>query len=116
MGGGAETFADYSQWEQWQGSEVRGGDGSGCDGKPAASVSAAAPAESRGEEEAFVSGGAGVCGDRGAVEAAEERLKAAREMIEDPSVAIDARGLTAALPRWSRRRRRRMGSMRGGRS
>jgi ATP-binding cassette subfamily F protein uup len=36
-------------------------------------------------------------GIESAVDAAEERLQAAREMIDDPAVAVDAVKLTAAL-------------------
>ncbi len=36
-------------------------------------------------------------GIEAAVEAAEDRLQKAREMIEDPAVAVDAVKLTAAL-------------------
>ena len=63
--GGAEMFADYSQWEQWRGVKVEEAIAPGATGKAVASVSAGPRFERRGEEEAFVSGGAGVCGDRG---------------------------------------------------
>src|ERR1039458_4640529 len=90
--GNAETFADYSQWEQWQeeGSrfEVQGSrepevqevrEKSG--GKKKLSYLEA-------REYAAIE-------DR--VVAAEERLNAARDLLDDPSVATNADALTAAL-------------------
>jgi ATP-binding cassette subfamily F protein uup len=99
--GNAETFADYGQWEQWQreqGAEQgdRNSDGSSAD-------ATATPAQ-----KGPVSAGTGkkklsyleareyaTIEDK--VEAAEDRLNAARDMLDDPAVATNAEALTAAL-------------------
>jgi len=96
--GGSEMFADYSQWEQWRGVKVEEAIAPGATG---VAVSPAAAAVSNG-----ASGGKKklsyleareYAGIEAAVEAAEDRLQKAREMIEDPTVAVDAVKLTAAL-------------------
>ena len=63
--GGAETFADYSQWEQWRGVTVEESIVPGAYGEGGCFYSSPAAPPAWREEEAFVSGGAGVCGDRG---------------------------------------------------
>src|SRR5580698_9405037 len=40
--GGSETFADYSQWEQWRGVKVEDAITPGATGKPVSSVTAEA--------------------------------------------------------------------------
>jgi ATP-binding cassette subfamily F protein uup len=97
--GGAETFADYLQWEQWRGVKVEEAIAPGATGK---AVEAVVPAAAR-------NGSSGTkkklsylearefAGIEAEVDAAEERLQTAREAIEDPAVAIDAVRLTAAL-------------------
>ena len=51
------------------------------------------------------------------VDAAEERLNAARDVLDDPSVATNAEALTARrCMRWRRRRRMRMRCISDGRS
>jgi ATP-binding cassette subfamily F protein uup len=95
--GNVERFADYQQWEEWQIEQLRKGSG-----EPVATP-AAKPA----------AGGNGAAGSskkklsylearefstiEEKVEAAEERLQAAREKVEDPAVAIDPIRLQAAL-------------------
>ena len=101
--GGAETFADYGQWEEWQvSSEVQAARGE------VSSVMVAHPASgpvvvngangsSGGKKKLSYLEAREFAGIETAVEAAEERLQAAREKIEEPDVAIDAAKLTAAL-------------------
>jgi ATP-binding cassette subfamily F protein uup len=105
--GGAEMFADYGQWEEWQGSsEVQGTSGEGS--AVVAVHPASGPIAVNGASSSNGSSGGGkkklsyleareFAGIEAAVEAAEERLQAAREKIEEPEVAIDAAKLTAAL-------------------
>ncbi len=93
--GGAETFADYSQWEQWRGVTVEEAIAPGAAGKPVASV--ARFCASGGKKKLSYLEAREYAGIEAAVEAAEERLQAAREAIEDPAVATDATRLTAAL-------------------
>ena len=93
--GGAETFADYSQWEQWRGVKVEEAIAPGTTGKAVASVSAGPPSNAGGKKK--LSYRARELRDRAAVEAAgAARLWATRETIEDPAVAVDAVRLTAA--------------------
>jgi len=102
--GGAEMFADYGQWEEWQASsEVQGTRGE----VSAVSVAhpASGPIATNGSNGASGGGKKKLsylearefAGIEAAVDAAEERLQAAREKIEEPEVAIDAAKLTAAL-------------------
>jgi ATP-binding cassette subfamily F protein uup len=96
--GGAETFADYSQWEQWRGVKVEEAIAPGAAG---VAVSSAAPAAtngaSAGKKKLSYLEAREFAGIEAAVEAAEDRLQKARETIEDPAVAVDAARLTAAL-------------------
>ncbi len=97
--GGAETFADYSQWELWKGVAVDEAVAPG-----AAGTAVASPAPSNGS-----SGGAGAkkklsyleareyAGIEALVDAAEERLQAARDVLDDPDVATNAEALTQGL-------------------
>jgi len=94
--GKAETFADYSQWEQWRGVRVQDAVASGA-AKAVASVSAATSQASGGKRKLSYLEAREYAGIEAAVEAAEERLQRARHMIEDPAVAVDAVRLTAAL-------------------
>jgi ATP-binding cassette subfamily F protein uup len=66
-------------------------------GKPVASASAAPAPASGGKKKLSYLEAREFAGIEAAVEAAEERLQAAREKIEQPDVAIDAAKLTAAL-------------------
>jgi ATP-binding cassette subfamily F protein uup len=92
-GGNAETFADYGQWEMWS-REQGAGDreqesrekGAGDREQGAVGKKKLSYLEAR--EYASIE-------DK--VEAAEERLNAARDMLEDPAVATNAEALTAAL-------------------
>ena len=101
--GGAETFADYGQWEEWQASsEVQGASGevSAAVVHPASgpvAVSGSNGSSGGGKKKLSYLEAREFAGIEAAVEAAEERLQAAREKIEEPAVAIDAAKLTAAL-------------------
>lgn len=95
--GGAETFADYSQWEQWRGVKIEDAIAPGAAGKAVASVPVPAVANSRGKKKLSYIEAREFAGIEAAVEAAEERLQKARETMEDPAVAVDALRLTAAL-------------------
>jgi ABC transport system ATP-binding/permease protein len=98
--GGSETFADYSQWEEWQkqgsGSRAQGsedeGRGSGAKGPVSESASAKGGKKKLSYLEARE-----YAGIEALVDAAEERLNAARDLLDEPSVATNADALTAAL-------------------
>ncbi|MEI9979713.1 MAG: ABC-F family ATP-binding cassette domain-containing protein [Edaphobacter sp.] len=92
--GGAETFADYSQWEQWRGVKIEDAIAPGAAGKAVASVAATAAG---GKKKLSYLEAREFAGIEAAVEAAEERLQKARHTIEDPAVAVDAVRLTEAL-------------------
>jgi ATP-binding cassette subfamily F protein uup len=97
--GGAETFADYTQWEQWRGAKVEEAIAPGATGK---AVTTAAPAvagngNSGAKKKLSYLEAREFAGIEAEVEAAETRLQMARETIEDPAVAIDSVRLTAAL-------------------
>jgi ATP-binding cassette subfamily F protein uup len=89
--GGSERFGDYSQWEQWQG---KGGEEQ-FEEKASASgpdVKGASPKKKLSYLEARE-----YAGIEALVDAAEERLNAARDLLDEPSVATNADALTAAL-------------------
>jgi ABC transport system ATP-binding/permease protein len=92
--GGAETFADYSQWEQWRGVKIEDAIAPGAAGKAVASVPAPTAG---GRKKLSYLEAREFAGIEAAVEAAEERLQRARELMEDPAVGVDAVRLTAAL-------------------
>jgi ATP-binding cassette subfamily F protein uup len=95
--GGAEMFADYSQWEQWRGVKVEDAITPGMTGKSVASVSFATLPSTEKKKKLSYLEAREFAGIEAAVEAAEDRLQAARHTIENPAVAIDAARLTAAL-------------------
>jgi ATP-binding cassette subfamily F protein uup len=95
--GSAEMFADYSQWEQWRGVKVEEAIAPGATGKAVASVSGGPSSNAGGKKKLSYLEAREFAGIEAAVEAAEERLQKAREMIENPAVAVDAVRLTAAL-------------------
>jgi ATP-binding cassette subfamily F protein uup len=96
--GNAETFADYPQWEMWSREQESREQGAGS-------------REQEGKEQGTGSRGQSTAGRKklsyleareyasieDKVEAAEERLSAARDALDDPSVATNAEALTAAL-------------------
>jgi ATP-binding cassette subfamily F protein uup len=93
--GGAETFADYTQWEQWRGVKVEEAIAPGAAGKAVASAVPAAPAV--GKKKLSYLEAREFAGIEAQVEAAEDRLQAAREAMERQDVVTDAAKLTAAL-------------------
>jgi len=100
--GGAQRFADYSQWEDAIGRGAAGEEIVLASIAPgAAGTAVAAPvavaASAGGKKKLSYIEAREYAGIEAAVEAAEDRLQAARELIEDPAVAIDAARLTAAL-------------------
>jgi ATP-binding cassette subfamily F protein uup len=95
--GHAETFADYAQWEEWQrGQGSVHGDGSAPASGPVA-VEAKAPALGTGKKKLSYLEAREYATIEERVEAAEERLNAARDLLDEPSVATNADALTAAL-------------------
>jgi len=97
--GGAEMFADYSQWEQWRGVNVEEAIAPGAAGVAvsSATVPTTSNGASGGKKKLSYLEAREYAGIEAAVEAAEDRLQKAREVIEDPAVAVDAVKLTAAL-------------------
>ena len=96
--GNAETFADYSQWEQWQreqGSANSDGSSADATATPAASAVSATPNTGKKKLSYLEAREYASIEDR--VEAAEARLNAARDVLDDPGVATNAEALTAAL-------------------
>ncbi len=92
--GGAETFADYSQWEQWRGIKVEEAVAPGAAGK---AVASAGRADASGKKKLSYLEAREYSGIEAAVDAAEERLQAARDILDDPDVATNAEALTQAL-------------------
>jgi len=89
--GNAELFADYLQWEQWRESAAVAVEPKPTASAPAKSSSSAPKKKlSYIEQREFDSIDA-------LIEAADERLAAAKRRIEDPSVATDPAALTEAL-------------------
>ena len=95
--GGAERFGDYSQWEEWA---RRGGQAADPEA-PLASIApgenAAAATPASGKKKLSYLEAREYAGIEARVDAAEERLNAARDMLDDPAVATNAVALTAAL-------------------
>jgi ATP-binding cassette subfamily F protein uup len=98
--GGAERFADYSQWEQGKG--IKGEEIIAASIAPGAAgtavaAPAAAVANAGGKKKLSYLEAREYAGIEAAVDAAEDRLQAAREMLDDNAVAVDSVRLTAAL-------------------
>ena len=91
--GGAATFGDYAQWEEWQkGSGLTPAEEGTSRATGAESGAGAGTKKKLGYLEARE-----YAGIEAKVEAAEERLNAARDVLDDPSVATNAEALTKAL-------------------
>jgi ABC transport system ATP-binding/permease protein len=88
--GNATVFADYLQWEQWRGSTSAAGEPAVDTPAKAAPQPAAKKKLSYMEQREFDSIDA-------LIEAADQRLAAAKQRIEDPAVATDPAALTPAL-------------------
>ena len=96
--GGTETFADYSQWEQWRGVTIEESIIPGQAGVAVAAPAAASNgASSGGKKKLSYLEAREYAGIEAAVDAAEERLQAAREALEETAVVTDPIKLTAAL-------------------
>jgi ATP-binding cassette subfamily F protein uup len=95
--GQAQTFADYGQWEEWQRAQgSANSDGSSPASGPVA-VEAKASQPSAGKKKLSYLEAREYATIEERVEAAEERLNAARDLLDEPSVATNADALTAAL-------------------
>ena len=94
--GGAETFADYSQWEQWRGVKVEEAIAPGAAGK-AVGGAASNGNGGGGKKKLSYLEAREFAGIEDQVEVAEERLQFARERLELPEVTTDGVKLTAAL-------------------
>jgi ATP-binding cassette subfamily F protein uup len=93
--GNAAQFADYTQWEEWRN---EGGEsaGRGQDEAAAKPVRQIAPAPSSKKKLSYIEQRE-YDGIEARIEAADARLRAAHESINDSKVAIEANALTAAL-------------------
>ncbi len=90
--GGAERFGDYSQWEEWARTQGAKEEGAGENTpKPAASE------KNTGKKKLSYLEAREYAQIEAKVDEAEERLNAARDVLDDPSVATNAEALTKAL-------------------
>jgi ATP-binding cassette subfamily F protein uup len=89
--GNAATFADYSQWEEWQ------GQGSRSEVQGSREPETQEVREKSGKKKLSYLEAREYASIEERVEAAEKRLNAARDVLDDPSVATNAEALTAAL-------------------
>lgn len=91
--GNAATFADYAQWEQWFLNEQSECPEEEALAKPVQTAQTASPAKKKLsylEAREFA-------GIEERVEVADAKLEAAKILVADPAVAVDAAKLTAAL-------------------
>ena len=95
--GAAEPFADYAQWEQW--ARRRGAREPEVSGPGAAAVSGTA---GKGKKKLSYLEAREFAGIEAQVEAAEERLNAVRDQVEDEAVATNPAALTEALEEMER--------------
>jgi ATP-binding cassette subfamily F protein uup len=95
--GNAETFADYGQWEQWQREQGSSNSDGSSAGATATPVKDAVAAQSTGKKKLSYLEAREYASIEDKVEAAEERLNVARDLLDEPSVATNADALTAAL-------------------
>jgi len=96
--GNVERFADYQQWEEWQIEQLRKGSGEPvtAPASRAVAISSESGTGSAKKKLSYLEAREFSTIEE-KVEAAEDRLQAAREAVEDPAVAIDAVRLQAAL-------------------
>jgi ATP-binding cassette subfamily F protein uup len=95
--GNAETFADYSQWEQWQREQgAANSDGSSSDAT-ATPVKSAQSSSNVGKKRLSYLEAREYATIEDRVQAADDCLNAARDLLDDPGVATNAVALTAAL-------------------
>jgi ATP-binding cassette subfamily F protein uup len=91
--GKIESFADYSQWEEWQHAQQNARDASVAASGPAASTTAPSPGKKKlsyleAREHAAI---------EVRITEAEEELNSRRAALEDPAIASDAPRLQAAM-------------------
>jgi ATP-binding cassette subfamily F protein uup len=91
--GGAERFGDYGQWEQWARAQSSGS----RDQEDGPKAQAAGEQKPGGKKKLSYLEAREYAGIEAKVEAAEDRLNAARDVLDDPSVATNAEALTKAL-------------------
>jgi ATP-binding cassette subfamily F protein uup len=89
--GNAETFADYSQWETWQ------EEGSKFEARGSREPEVQEVREKGGKKKLSYLEAREYASIEEKVEAAETRLNAARDVLDDSAVATNAEALTAAL-------------------
>jgi ATP-binding cassette subfamily F protein uup len=95
--GGSERFGDYSQWEQWQRSGGKEEAAKREEGKGKSEPVSAGADKSSGKKKLSYMEAREYADIEAKVDAAEERLNAARDVLDDPSVATNAEALTKAL-------------------
>jgi ATP-binding cassette subfamily F protein uup len=94
--GNAELFADYRQWEEWRAERGASGRRDAADTKQPREIGQIGRGASSRKKLSYIEQREyDVIEAR--VEAADARLQAARERIDDPEVATDANALTEAL-------------------
>ena len=91
--GGAERFGDYSQWEQWRGEKVE----EAIAPSPGSTSSVSASTNGTGKKKLSYLEAREYASIEQKVDEAEARLNAARDVLDDPSVATNAEALTKAL-------------------
>jgi ATP-binding cassette subfamily F protein uup len=92
--GGAERFGDYGQWEKWSREEGRG---KREEGTAPISGTATGGEKNPGKKKLSYLEAREYAAIEVKVEEAEEKLNAARDRLDDPSVATNADALTLAL-------------------
>jgi len=95
--GNAETFADYSQWEQWQREQGSANSDGSSSSATATPVQSTPQSNSVGKKKLSYLEAREYASIEEKVDDAEERLNAARDLLDDPGVATNAVALTAAL-------------------
>jgi ATP-binding cassette subfamily F protein uup len=94
--GNSQTFADYSQWEVWQ-RDQGAANSDGSSASATATPGHASPSPNVGKKKLSYLEAREYASIEDRVDAAEQRLNAARDRLDDPSVATNADALTAAL-------------------
>jgi ABC transport system ATP-binding/permease protein len=92
--GGAERFADYSQWEAWMDARQGSAKREATEQKPVAAVSASGA--SAGKKKLSYLEAREYAGIEEQIAQAEEVLKAKQAALDDPVIASDAAGLVRA--------------------
>ncbi|HEX4488879.1 MAG TPA: ABC-F family ATP-binding cassette domain-containing protein [Terriglobales bacterium] len=85
--GGADSFADYSQWEAWQAERTKPVSRPGVPSKPSTSTKKSKLSYLEAREYATI---------EQRIEDAEQLVQSKREVFEAPAIATDAAGLLAA--------------------